>query len=345
MDTNFIKEAVFKTVDFTFDGEIDFFDFDGVKVEYDGKCARIGAKKKNTYARGLFLLAMNISEGKNQISIEEKKHFDDLIFFLDCSRNGVMRVASVKKYIEIIASLGFDALMLYTEDTYEIEGRPRFGYLRGRYTKEEIQEIVAYGEKFDIEISSEFLVVASNLLYIKSKMILPNEDEEEVEDPRAELALRLAEYKKIKCAAADIAEKEFSGLYNFFKQRGYIEPIIIDESLKLVTTESLYNALNNVSEGIKLRKPVSIGNFVGIVGREVTSVFSVVKKFVMKLRSFKRIKFLDLFKGIRTREEAVASFLAVLEMVKMDRIDIEENENGYFISYRDRKKKRDEENV
>ncbi len=200
-------------------------------------------------------------------------------------------------------------------------------------------------EKFDIEISSEFLVVASNLLYIKSKMILPNEDEEEVEDPRAELALRLAEYKKIKCAAADIAEKEFSGLYNFFKQRGYIEPIIIDESLKLVTVDSLYDALNNVSEGIKIRKPVSIGNFVGIVGREVTSVFSVVKKFVMKLRTFKRIKFLDLFKGIRTREEAVASFLAVLEMVKMDRIDIEESDSGYVISYRDRKKMREEENV
>ncbi len=152
MDTNFLKQTVFKTVDFTFDGEIEFFDFDGVKVEYDGDKARIGANAKNTYARGLFLLAMNISEGKTEINIEEKKHFDDLIFFLDCSRNGVMRVSSVKKYIEIIASLGFDALMLYTEDTYEIEGRPRFGYLRGRYTKEEIQEIVAYGEKFDIEI-------------------------------------------------------------------------------------------------------------------------------------------------------------------------------------------------
>ena len=78
-----------------------FFDFDGVKVEYDGKIARIGANAKNTYARGLFLLAMNISEGKTKIDIEEKKHFEDLIFFLDCSRNGVMRVSAVKKYINI----------------------------------------------------------------------------------------------------------------------------------------------------------------------------------------------------------------------------------------------------
>ena len=152
MDINFLKQTVFKTVDFTFDGEIEFFDFDGVKVEYDGKIARIGAKSKNTFARGLFLLCMNISEGKTEINIEEKKHFDNLIFFLDCSRNGVMRVSAVKKYIDIIASLGFDALMLYTEDTYEIEGRPRFGYLRGRYSTEEIKEIVAYGEKFDIDV-------------------------------------------------------------------------------------------------------------------------------------------------------------------------------------------------
>lgn len=152
MDINFIKETVFKAVDFSYDGEIEFFDFDGVKVEYNGKKARIGAKSKNTFARGLFLLAMNIADGRKRVNIEEKKHFDDLIFFLDCSRNGVMRVSSVKKYIEIIASLGFDGLMLYTEDTYEIEGRPRFGYLRGRYSKEEIQEMVAYGEKLGIEL-------------------------------------------------------------------------------------------------------------------------------------------------------------------------------------------------
>lgn len=59
MDTNFLKQTVFKTVDFTYDGEIEFFEFDGVKVEYDGKVARIGANAKNTYARGLFLLPKN----------------------------------------------------------------------------------------------------------------------------------------------------------------------------------------------------------------------------------------------------------------------------------------------
>ncbi len=198
-------------------------------------------------------------------------------------------------------------------------------------------------ERFDIEVSSEFLVVASNLLYIKSKMILPNEEDEEVEDPRAELAQRLLEYKKIKCAAVELTPRQFAGTYNFFKVRGYIEPIVIDESLKRVTADKLFEAINNVSQAIKLRKPVVPGNFAGIVGRELTSVFSVVKKFVKRLKMFKKVKFLDLFKGIKTREEAVASFLAVLEMVKMDRIDVEQTGTGYVLSYRERVRTKEKE--
>lgn len=198
-------------------------------------------------------------------------------------------------------------------------------------------------EQFDIEISSEFLVVASNLLYIKSKMILPNEEEEEVEDPRAELALRLAEYKKIKGAAADISGMQFNGGRYVFKERGYIEPVIIDESLKLVTAQSLYFAINNVCENIRLRKPVKVDNFSGIVGREPISVFSVVKKFLLKLASFKKIRFLDLFKGVKTRQEAVASFLAVLEMVKMDKINITEENDGFSVSLKGKKSKGDED--
>ena len=52
MDVKFIKDTVFDTVDFSYDKEIEFFEFDGVKVEYDGKTARIGAKEKAALARG-----------------------------------------------------------------------------------------------------------------------------------------------------------------------------------------------------------------------------------------------------------------------------------------------------
>ncbi len=71
---------------------------------------------------------------------------------LDCSRNGVLRVESVKMYIRILERLGFQTLMLYTEDTYEVSGHPFFGYLRGRYTKEELKEIDAYAVRHQVEL-------------------------------------------------------------------------------------------------------------------------------------------------------------------------------------------------
>lgn len=69
----------------------------------------------------------------------------------DCSRNAVLTVASVKKLIRKLALLGYDSLQLYMEDTYEVEGEPYFGYLRGRYSAEELREIAAYGETFGVE--------------------------------------------------------------------------------------------------------------------------------------------------------------------------------------------------
>ena len=71
---------------------------------------------------------------------------------IDCSRNAVMTVKSVKRYIDILEKMGYNMLMLYTEDTYEIEGREMFGALRGRYSKAELKEIVAYGEEHGIKL-------------------------------------------------------------------------------------------------------------------------------------------------------------------------------------------------
>ena len=105
MNTSFIKENVFKTVDFTFEGEIEFGSFDGVKVEYDGKKAKLSANAEACMARALFLLAMNISEGKTSFTIEEHQSFKSCGVMLDCSRNAVMTVENVKKYINTLASL------------------------------------------------------------------------------------------------------------------------------------------------------------------------------------------------------------------------------------------------
>ena len=71
---------------------------------------------------------------------------------IDCSRNAVMNLKSLKRFVDIIKLMGYDTLMLYTEDTYEIDKRPYFGYMRGRYTKEEIREMDAYAIKLGIEL-------------------------------------------------------------------------------------------------------------------------------------------------------------------------------------------------
>lgn len=71
---------------------------------------------------------------------------------LDCSRNAVLKPDTVKKYADIIKKMGYNTLMLYTEDTYEIPGHPFFGHLRGRYSMDELKEIDAYCVSIGIEL-------------------------------------------------------------------------------------------------------------------------------------------------------------------------------------------------
>ena len=83
---------------------------------------------------------------KNQVQF---KRFGTMI---DCSRNAVMNVKTLKKWIDLTADLGYNTLCLYMEDTYEGEGEPYFGYLRGRYSKEELKEIDGYAKKRGMEL-------------------------------------------------------------------------------------------------------------------------------------------------------------------------------------------------
>lgn len=63
---------------------------------------------------------------------------------LDCSRNAVRTVSTVKKFVDVMSKMGYNTLMLYTEDTYEVKNQPYFGYLRGRYSGDEIKDIDRY---------------------------------------------------------------------------------------------------------------------------------------------------------------------------------------------------------
>lgn len=77
------------------------------------------------------------------------RHFGTMI---DCSRNAVMKPAAVERWIDLTASLGYDSVLLYTEDTYEVPEEPYFGYLRGRYTQDELRRIDRYAAERGVEV-------------------------------------------------------------------------------------------------------------------------------------------------------------------------------------------------
>ena len=84
--------------------------------------------------------------------MKEKICFDKFGAMIDCSRNAVMNVSAFKKMADILSSLGYNTIRLYTEDTYEVDGEPYFGYLRGRYSKAELQEMDAYAAERGVEL-------------------------------------------------------------------------------------------------------------------------------------------------------------------------------------------------
>ena len=107
---------------------------------------------KARFFRGLAILAKWVRDGVKVNTLLENPLFTLDGAMVDMSRNAVMNVKTVKFMLRKMALMGMNAFMLYTEDTYEIEGRPFFGYMRGRYTKEEIRELDAYAIKLGIEL-------------------------------------------------------------------------------------------------------------------------------------------------------------------------------------------------
>ncbi len=81
-----------------------------------------------------------------------KTHFKRVGLMLDMSRNAVMNLDALKQMIARMAKMGYNALLLYTEDTYEIPEEPYFGHFRGRYSQEELKEIVAFATENGVEM-------------------------------------------------------------------------------------------------------------------------------------------------------------------------------------------------
>ena len=120
------------------------------EVVVDGKSATVRYATPAQAGRALGSLLSNLASRRR--GYRESTSFTTLGIMLDCSRNAVMTVDHLKTWLQRLALLGYNMVMLYTEDTYELPGEPWFGYKRGAYTAKEIKTIDAYAAKLNIEV-------------------------------------------------------------------------------------------------------------------------------------------------------------------------------------------------
>ncbi len=187
-------------------------------------------------------------------------------------------------------------------------------------------------EEAELDNTSEFLVMAAQLLYIKSKMLLPKNEEEEEEDPREDLAARLAEYQRYKEASQELRRSEFSSRYMFFKEEEKID-FPVPEYNRRHTVDELTDAFNSILQRkIRNAKPEKRA-FSGIVGREKVSVTAMEERLFGLLKEHKKLNFKHAFDGEKSKPELVATFLAILEMIRQSKItaDYDETENDFIL--------------
>ncbi|MBQ3308108.1 MAG: segregation/condensation protein A [Bacilli bacterium] len=175
-------------------------------------------------------------------------------------------------------------------------------------------DYIHQSEKMNLEISSEYLVMASELLEIKSRMLLPRNHEEEIEeeDPREELVQRLLEYQAYKDITHLLQEKELLRKDIYTKTPENVH-LYLEESNEIhadVTLDDLVLALQKYYQRKEDSKPLNTKVTMNEIS--VSSRRSDIKKI---LKNKKKVSFFELF-TIPTKEYIVATFLAILEMAK-----------------------------
>lgn len=133
-------------------GEVCFKEGEELSLLMDGERLTVEAPDISAAARGLFLAACALRDGKDIPELHQTRHIASCGMMLDMSRGGVMTVEAVKGMIDAHAALGLNLMMLYTEDTYTVPEAPYLGYLRGRYTKKELREMDDYAAESGVEL-------------------------------------------------------------------------------------------------------------------------------------------------------------------------------------------------
>ncbi|MBF0492266.1 MAG: segregation/condensation protein A [Deltaproteobacteria bacterium] len=172
-------------------------------------------------------------------------------------------------------------------------------------------------QELNIDLAGEFILMAAELAHIKSKMLLPeekSEEEDEGEDPRAELARRLLEYQRFKDVASRLAERPFLGRDVFihppYRETGNIEePVLQADSYKLLL------AFNGVLKRLKPEKYHE-------VAMERLSVSQRIYQLIEYFKTASSITFEEVFETAQTKGECIVTFLALLEMIRLKLIRV-----------------------
>lgn len=147
-----LRRRMFALAGCDWTGEVCFKKGEELSLLMDGERLTVEAPDISAAARGLFLAACALRDGKNIPELHQTRHIASCGMMLDMSRGGVMTVQAVKGMIDAHAALGLNLMMLYTEDTYTVPEAPYLGYLRGRYTEKELREMDDYAAESGVEL-------------------------------------------------------------------------------------------------------------------------------------------------------------------------------------------------
>src|SRR5450432_3188115 len=184
-------------------------------------------------------------------------------------------------------------------------------------------EYITLMEELNIDVASEYLVMAATLIHIKSKMLLPvvptdQEDEAELEmDPRAELVRRLLEYQKYKHAAAQLASNPVLGRDVFL--RGLPAPSV--EGVAPLAGLSLFKLLD-AFQSVLSRAKTTVDHEIDF---ERFSITDRINELSDLLKSRGKLVFEQLFDGVRGRADLIVTFLAILEMTRLRLTRVEQD--------------------
>ena len=191
-------------------------------------------------------------------------------------------------------------------------------------------EYIAEMKRNDLNVMSEFLVMAATLIDIKSRMLLPIEEseDEEVEDPRTELVQQLLEYKMYKCMAYELRDRQMDAQKVLFKEptipaevAEYEQPIDMEALVSDLTLAKLNDIFKSVMKK-QVEKIDPVRSKFGKIEKEEVSMADKMAYLENYCLTHSHFSFRNLLEAQSSKMEIIVTFLAILELMKMGKIFI-----------------------